>query len=162
MYPGWLIELYQDGDSRFMKVQFAEWTEENTAYKAELYVTKDTMDIPLVDLVGRLTFRVLNPNFDENADKLLDGDFIGLNYGMEGDFFLHLLIHLHHLNSMLGDLPHGAEPLTTLEIGWEIRKGAGAPYVVHHPQSRPAPTTPNVWACKSCACNRHFCASSPL
>ena len=31
---------------------------------------------------------------------------------------------------MLGDLPHGAEPLTSLEIGWEIRKGAGAPYYV--------------------------------
>ena len=40
------------------------------------------------------------------------------------------MIHLHHLKSLLGDLPHGAEPLTTLEIGWEIRKGAGAPYVV--------------------------------
>ena len=24
-YPGWLIELYQDGDTQFMKVQFAEW-----------------------------------------------------------------------------------------------------------------------------------------
>ena len=129
-YPGWLIELYQDGDTQFMKVQFAEWAEENTAYEAELYATEDTMDIPLDDLVGRLTFRVLNPNFDENGDKLLDGDFIGLNSGMKGGFVLHLLIHLHHLNSMLGDLPHGAEPLTTLEIGWEIRKGAGAPYVV--------------------------------
>ena len=53
-----------------------------------------------------------------------------MNYGMEGGSVLHLLIHLHHLNSMLGDLPHGAEPLKTLENGWEIRKGAGAPYVV--------------------------------
>ena len=128
-YPGWLIELYQDGDKQFMKVQFAEWAEENTEYDGELHATEDTMDIPLDDLVGRLTFRVLNPNYAENGDKLLDGDFIGLNYGMEGGFVLHLLIHLHHLNSMLGDLPHGAEPLTTLEIGWEIKKGAGAPYV---------------------------------
>ena len=88
-YPGWLIELYHDGDivNQFMKVQFAEWAEENTAYDAELYATKDTMDIPLVDLVGRLTFRVLNPILDENGDKLLDGDFIGLNYGMEGHWF---------------------------------------------------------------------------
>ena len=30
-----------------MKVQFAEWAEENIAYDAELYATKDTMDIPL-------------------------------------------------------------------------------------------------------------------
>ena len=48
-YPGWLIELYQDGDKQFMKVQFPEWAEENTEYDGELYATEDTMDIPLDD-----------------------------------------------------------------------------------------------------------------